>query len=168
VISGLFLIGERPFEIGDIIRVGTTTGEVLSIDLLSVKLRTFDNLFVRMANENLIKSEITNLSRFPIRRIDLHIPVGFKEDLPRVLEVLHEVVGANPLCLQEPKPIYIFNQFGESSITFQFSVWALQENYLDVKNQLFMAIKAAFDRNGIEIPVPHRLLLALGEDAASR
>ena len=54
LISGLFLIGERPFVVGDIITVGTRTGEVTSIDLLSVKLRTFDNLFVRIPNETLI------------------------------------------------------------------------------------------------------------------
>ena len=47
LISGLFLIGERAFAIGDLIKVGDTVGEVLSIDLLSVKLRMFDNTYVR-------------------------------------------------------------------------------------------------------------------------
>ncbi len=49
--SGLFLIGEESFRIGDVIRIGDTTGEVLNIDLLSVKLRTFDNLFIRLPDE---------------------------------------------------------------------------------------------------------------------
>ncbi|MEZ4699123.1 MAG: mechanosensitive ion channel family protein [Rhodothermales bacterium] len=159
VISGLFLIGEKPFEIGDIIRVGTTTGEVLSIDLLSVKLRTFDNLFVRIANENLIKSEITNLSRFPIRRIDIQVHVAYKENLNQVMDVLRDVATANPLCLQEPKPLFIYNMFADSSVHFQFSVWAMQEHFLDVKNQMHMQIKEAFDEHGIEIPVPHRKLV---------
>ena len=159
IISGLFLIGEKPFAIGDIIRVGTITGEVLSIDLLSVKIRTFDNLFVRIANENLIKSDITNLSRFPIRRIDTQIRVGYREDLKRVVEVLKGVASDNPLCLQEPKPLFIFNLFEESCISFQYSVWTLQENYLDVKNMLFIEIKCAFDAHGIEIPMPYRRLV---------
>jgi small-conductance mechanosensitive channel len=47
------------------------TGEVLSIDLLSVKLRTFDNLLVRIPNENIIKERLTNLTAFPIRRVEL-------------------------------------------------------------------------------------------------
>lgn len=68
LISGLFLIGEKPFSVGDVICVGETVGEVLSIDLLSVKLRTFDNVFVRVPNETLIKSQIVNLTRFDIRR----------------------------------------------------------------------------------------------------
>lgn len=54
LISGLFLLGERPFEVGDLIIVGGTRGIVLSIDLLSVKLRTPDNLFVRLPNESKI------------------------------------------------------------------------------------------------------------------
>lgn len=54
-ISGIFLMAERSFVIGDVIKVGNTVGEVLSIDLLSVKVRTFDNLFVRLPNEALIK-----------------------------------------------------------------------------------------------------------------
>lgn len=56
LISGLFLMMERPFSIGDVIRVEQTTGEVISIDLLSVKIRTFDNLFVRIPNESMIKN----------------------------------------------------------------------------------------------------------------
>ena len=85
IISGLFLVAERPFSVGDLIKVGETTGEVLSIDLLSVKLRTFDNLFVRIPNETLIKSEVTTLTRFPIRRIDLSIAVALKEDIKAVI-----------------------------------------------------------------------------------
>jgi small-conductance mechanosensitive channel len=104
LISGLFLIGERSFEIGDIIKVGNTTGEVLSIDALSVKLRTFDNLFVRIPNETLIKSEVTTLSRFPIRRLDLQLGVAYKEDIEQVRKVLMAVADSNPLCLDEPSP----------------------------------------------------------------
>jgi small-conductance mechanosensitive channel len=70
LISGLFLMMERPFLIGDVIRVGDTTGEVISIDLLSVKVRTFDNLFVRLPNESMIKTQVTTLTKFPIRRAE--------------------------------------------------------------------------------------------------
>ena len=158
IISGLFLVAERPFSVGDLIRVGTTTGEVLSIDLLSVKLRTFDNLFVRIPNETLIKSEVTTLTRFPIRRIDLAIGVAYKEDIKNVRQVLEQVAGANPLCLDEPKPIFVFLGFGESSLDMQFSVWVKRENFIDLKNSIHEEIKEAFDAEGIEIPFPHRSL----------
>lgn len=160
IISGLFLVAERPFSVGDLIRVGTTTGEVLSIDLLSVKLRTFDNLFVRIPNETLIKSEVTTLTRFPIRRIDLAIGVAYKEDIKRVRAVLEQVAERNPLCLDEPKPIFVFLGFGESSLDMQFSVWVKREKFIDLKNSIHEEIKEAFDLEGIEIPFPHRSLYA--------
>lgn len=158
LISGLFLVAERPFTVGDVIRVGTTTGEVLSIDTLSVKLRTFDNLFVRIPNESLIKSEVTTLTRFPIRRADLLVGVAYKEDLSKVRAILEEVADKNPLSLEEPKPRYIFQGFGESSLDIQFSVWAKRENFLDLKNSIYSEIKTAFDEQGIEIPFPHRTI----------
>lgn len=165
LISGLFLIGEHSFEVGDIIRVGTTVGEVLSIDALSVKLRTYDNLFVRIPNESLIKSEVTTLTRFPIRRLDLMLGVAYKEDIDRVHDVLMQVADNNRLCLDEPAPLFIFTGFGESQLDIQFSVWARRENFIALKNSLTAEIKKAFDQAGIEIPFPHRSLYA-GEATA--
>mgnify|MGYP003624677455 FL=1 len=158
IISGLFLIGERPFSVGDVIRVGSTTGEVLSIDLLSAKLRTFDNLYVRIPNETLIKSEVTNMTRFPIRRLDLEIGIAYKEDVDRVSKVLKEVANANPLSLEEPEPMIVFMGFGDSAINLRFSVWATKEKFLDLKNSIQAEIKIAFDAANIEIPFPHRTL----------
>lgn len=160
VISGLFLLGEKPFSVGDIVRIGTTTGSVLSVDLLSVKLRTFDNLFVRVPNETIIKSEITNLTRFPIRRIDVLMGVAYKEDLNHVRDLLMDVADRNPLCLEEPKPLFIYKGFGESALNFQFSVWAKRENFLDLKNSIQIEIKDSFDTGNVEIPFPHRTLYA--------
>ncbi len=155
LISGLFLVTEAPFAIGDIIRVGNHTGEVLSIDLLSVKMRTFDNLFVRIPNETLIKSEIINMTRFPIRRLDLQVGVAYREHIPEVRKLLMTCADAYPLCLDEPRPLVIFQGFGNSSLDLQFSVWMKRENFLDVRNRLPELIKESFDANGIEIPFPH-------------
>jgi small-conductance mechanosensitive channel len=159
-ISGLFLIVERPFVVGDVIKVADVTGEILTIDLLSVKLRTFDNLYVRIPNETIIKSQVTNLTQFPIRRADLQIGVAYKEDLEKVKEVLFAVADNNPLCLDEPKPLFIFTGYGDSALQMQFSVWAARENWLEMRNRIYLEIKAAFDEHGIEIPFPHRSLYA--------
>ena len=160
IISGLFLIGEKPFAVGDVIRVNGTVGEVLSIDLMSVKLRTFDNLFVRIPNETMIKTEVTNLQRFPIRRYDLQVGVAYNEDIREVRDVLMEVADANPLCLEEPAPLIIFQGYGDSALQHQFSVWAKTENYLELRNTIPVEVKEAFDERGIEIPYPHRTLYA--------
>ncbi|WP_038054757.1 mechanosensitive ion channel family protein [Thioalkalivibrio sp. ALJ1] len=165
LISGLFLIGERPFSVGDVIKVGDATGEVLSIDPLSVKLRTFDNLMVRVPNESLVKSQLTNLSRFPIRRLDMQIGVAYHTDLKQLRDVLMEVAEGNPVCLEEPKPLFIFLEYGDSALKIQLSVWARREKFLDLRNSMHLDVKAALDAVGIEIPFPQRTLGGLSAGA---
>ena len=158
VISGLFVIGEGSISVGDVITVNGKTGEVLSIDWLSIKLRTFDNLFIRIPNDSFIKSEVTNLSRFPIRRADIMIGIAYQEDIGHARNVLLQVAARNPLCLVDPAPMVIMRGFGESSQDLQFSVWAVRTNFLAMRNSLQEEIKLAFDAAGIEIPFPHRTL----------
>ena len=160
VISGLFLLGERPFSVGDAVTVGDTTGEVIAIDLLSVKLRTPDNLRVRIPNETVLKAQVTTLTAFPIRRLDVTVGVAYEEDPARVRDVLLAVADENPLCLAEPAPLYVFLGFGESSLDLQFSVWSARENYLQIRNSIYSEVKQAFDEEGIELPFPHRTLYA--------
>ncbi len=160
LISGLFLLAERPFQLGDIIKVGDATGEVIAIDLISVKLRTFDNLYVRIPNESLVRSQVTNFSRFPIRRFDLQVSVAYKEDVERVRKVLEQVADRNPLCLDEPKPLIMFQGFGDSSVNLQLSVWGRRENFFDLRSSVPLEVKKTFDEQGIEIPFPHISLYA--------
>ncbi len=158
LISGIFLIFEKPFEVGDVIGVGDTTGTVLSIDLLSVKLRQFDNKFVRIPNESVIKGQVTNVTRFPIRRYDITLGVAFKEDIKRVIGILKDVASNNIYCLDEPEPIILFTGFGDSALTILFAVWFQKADFLALRNSLLPELKERFDREGIEIPFPHRTL----------
>ncbi len=160
VISGFFLIGERPFQVDDVIQVGDTVGRVLSIDTLSVKLRTFDNRFIRIPNETIVKSQVTTVTRFPIRRLDVNVGVAYKEDIPRCREVLLDVARANPRALMEPEPTVFFDGYGDSSLDLRLAVWTMRENFFTLKNTILEEIKARFDAEGIEIPFPHRSLYA--------
>ncbi len=155
IVSGLFLISEKPFEIGDLIRVGEKQGVVYSIDLLSIKLRTLDNLLIRIPNQTIITTEVVNITKFPIRRMDITIGVAYKEDLKKVTEILRSIANENPLCLDEPEPLVLANTFNTSSIDFIFGIWFEKTNYLQVRNSIFQQITERFKEEGIEIPFPH-------------
>ncbi len=164
IISGFFLIAEKPFEVNDIISINGNVGVVLSIDTLSVKLRLFDNRYLRVPNEMMLKNEVINVTRFPIRRVEFKVSVAYKEDLARVRDILIDVANKNPIALQEPAPLLIFDGFGSSSIDFQFNVWAVRAEFLQLRNSLYFDIKKRFDDEGIEIPFPH---LSLYKGAAT-
>jgi small-conductance mechanosensitive channel len=143
IISGLFLIAEQPFQVGEMVTVGDVTGVVLSIDLISVKLRKFDNELVRIPNETILKSNLTNISRHPIRRIPLDVSVAYKEDL-----------RDNPDVLENPEPGVLFQGFGTSGIDVRLNAWTVQPNFLAVKSALFKDVKRRLDEAGIHIPFP--------------
>lgn len=159
LISGLFLMIDRPFVIGNVVSIGEIRGEVMSIDLLSCKIRTFANLMVRIPNETMVKSNITNYSFFPIRRVDFAVGINYGCDIDHVENILRAVASAHPLCMQEPSPIFLFNGFGDSSMNIQLQVWTLTENITKLQNELYRNIKIAFDQNRIDIPFPTRLLV---------
>ena len=159
LIRGLFLIGEGSFEVGDtiqitLIRGHAIEGEVISIDLLSVKLLTQDNIYVRLPNEQLIRAPVQNLSKFPIRRIPITLAINFHEDIIKVREVLLDVANKYPLVLADPKPAVTVTAFRESSIELLFAIWCQQENYLQVRDEMQERIRNGFVDNQIEIPVP--------------
>ena len=159
LISGMFLIGEGSFEVGDtiqitLIRGHTIEGEVVSIDLLSVKLITQDNIYVRLPNEQLIRAPVHNLSKYPLRRIPITLAINFHEDIIKVREVLLQVANQYPLVLSDPKPAVTVTAFRESSIELLFAIWCRQENFLKVRDEMQERIRNGFVDNHIEIPVP--------------
>lgn len=158
LISGIFLLFERPFKIGDNIEINSVSGVVESIDLLSTKLRTSDNKLVRIPNETLIKSQITNLNYFSIRRIDLLIRVGYATDLEKIKGLLLKIAKHYPAALDEPAPTLSIHHFSPTAIELLFMVWAETSKITSVKDKLQEEIKLSFEREGIEMPTPQIVL----------
>jgi small-conductance mechanosensitive channel len=160
LVSGLFLMMERPFIVGDWIIVDDVHGTVVAIDLMAVKIRMFDNSLVRIPNESIIKNRLTNITHFPIHRIDTDVGVAYKEDMAKIMKILFEVADRNPLVLDNPRPQFFYDGYGDSGLEVRFGVWVAKGNIWEVRNSIRLEIKDAFDREGIEIPFPHRTLYA--------
>ena len=117
------------------------------------------------ANETLLKMEITNVTHFPIRRIDLEMRLPYQTDLDVAREVLLDVADQHPLVLDEPRPFLLFMGFGEFALNVKFSLWATREHVIDVRNTVPELIKDAFDAAGIDVPYP-RSVVTYRQDAA--
>lgn len=153
IISGVFLISEKSFAVGEVIKIGDKVGIVQSIDLLSVKLRTFDNQLIRVPNETLIKTELTNVTRFPIRRLDVRLRVAHGTDLTKTRELLMDIAAKNPCCLDDPEPLFILLELDNLGVEVLFGVWFAKDDFLKTKNSVLESISTTLQAAGIVIPV---------------
>jgi len=152
IVSGLFLVFEKPFVVGDHVEFNGQDGELLSIDLLSIKIRTFDNTLVRIPNETLLKNQFKNLTKFPIRRLDTVIHISYNEDLDKIREALFALALKNPVVLESPPAQLLFEEFSDNAITFKFAVWVKKETFQSFKNSFPCDIYQAFKHSGIKFP----------------
>lgn len=162
IISGLFLIAERPFSVGELVEVAGFEGEVLAIDLLSVKLRTYQNTLVRVPNESVMKSEIVNLTRFPIRRIDMVLEFSPEVETEQVVEELIAALDELPGVLDEPRPGFVFMALTPQGVQFKITVWSARETFFDTKRAAGLTTRRFLQERGLWLPAPaidaHELL----------
>ena len=97
--------------------------------------------------------------------MDLDIGVAYREDVGKVIELLKELASENPLVLDDPEPLILFNNFGDSALEFRFGLWFEKSNYLVLRNSIMKEIKERFDKEGIEIPFPHVTLYSGSESS---
>ena len=152
VISGLFVITERAFKIGDIIEISGIIGTVQSIDLLSVALKTFDSQYVRVPNETIIKANLINYSHFPLRRIKTELSVPYGIDLRRVETILIDTAKKSRFIVDDPAPSVLWTAFASSGISCALLAWTSVQDYGSARNSIFIDIDERLKAEGIEIP----------------
>ena len=154
IISGLFLLSESSFKIGDFIEVAGAAGTVDSIDLLSVKLCQSNGTFVRVPHATIIASNVVNNSYFNERRFDFKILVSHKENTRRVIEVLKSVIEHNQYTLKNKAPLLFGEEFNESTCKLQVGVWSEQKNFQALKDTILLEIQERFIKEQIAMPLP--------------
>ncbi len=150
LISGFFLFFERPFVVGNIIEINGFRGEVVSRNLLSLTMRTLDNLMVRIPNESVIGSSVSNTSYFPIRRLDVTYLISNKESISQTEKIFMDVASRNSLALNEPAPYFYVSEFKENCIVVVFRVWTSSEAFLTFKSEFPKELHRAVKKAGLE------------------
>lgn len=159
-ISGIIMAIRRPFELHDVIESNGYFGEVTLISLRSTRLKVPEGQEIVLPNRQVLESPIVNYSRGS-RRVDLVVGVSYGEDLAHVLRVTEQALKPLRQRLRK-RPLEIFyKQFNESSIDFVARFWieeVTQAAYLKATSDAVIAVKQAFDKEGITIPWPIRTL----------
>lgn len=152
IISGIFIIAEKSMKVGDLITIGTETGIVDSIGLLSVQVHTLDNQLIRIPNSTIINSNMINTSFFSKRRMSFNVTVSYDCDIEKVLQVLQTVPKSCQHVLEKPEPFAIVERFSTSGIELVLNIWFKSSDFVVVKNEVFIAIKKIFEKSKIKIP----------------
>ena len=152
IISGLFLIFEKPFGVGDSIDVSGVSGEVLSIDLLSIKLRTADYLFIRVPNEMVLKSSVVNNTRYDLRAFTISVWIDVGADVKRAQACIEELARQEPKCLSDRAVAVLVAGMDSHGVQINLTTWAARSDVAVVKSQLFAAIGQRFKQERIALP----------------
>ncbi|TDR38088.1 small-conductance mechanosensitive channel [Aquamicrobium defluvii] len=153
-VSGLILLAERPFKVGDWIVAGDVSGTVRKISVRATEIETFQRQTVILPNSNLINGAVGNWThRNKLGRVDIRVGVAYGTDVRRVQEILLEITRAHPAVLKNPEPFVQFANFGPAALEFEIRFFLADiTNGGGVQNDIRFAIMDAFNREGIEIP----------------
>jgi small conductance mechanosensitive channel len=162
--SGVILLLQRPFRVGDSVEVGAYEGTVRVIDLRSTEIKTFDGRIAIIPNADVLNHAIVNYTRSVQRRIEVIVGVAYGTDLKLARDVALEAIRAVPGYLEDPAAIVAFKEFGESSIDMSVLVWFETglANPLTARDAAIEEIKRAFDAHQIDIPFPIRTMMMDG------
>lgn len=157
-VSGIVLAFERPFQAGDLIAVGQSTGRVSDIGLRATTVRTADGADVIVPNSTFISGEVTNWTLSDrMRRIQIAVGVAYGSDPRQVQALLLEVCARTPDVATAPAPVVALTGFGDSALNFQVLAWTPDADRLLVTTSvLAMGIYDSLNAAGISIPFPQR------------
>jgi MscS family membrane protein len=158
--GGAIITMDKPFKVGDRIKMDVYYGDVISVGTRSTRIRTLDYQIVTIPNNKLTSNVIINYSQpDPKLRITIPVSVACGTDPLRVkkilLEIAHEAIKNTDYVLEDPAPTVFFTEFAESGINFILRVWARKYNLPDeVKDDINCRIAERFAKEGIEVPFP--------------
>ncbi|MFC4437534.1 MULTISPECIES: mechanosensitive ion channel family protein [Natrialbaceae] len=160
MLAGFVLLFSRPFRVGDWIEVNETSGIVTDVTIFTTKIQTFDDKHVLVPNDEVTNSQLTNYSQNDQLRLEVEVGVDYDTDVARAREVAVDAVDDLESVKNAPNPQAVTKKFGDSSILLECHAWIGQPTMrrtLDARTDMIEAIRAAFDREGIEIPYPQRV-----------
>ncbi len=158
LISGIFLMGERPVKIGDMILISDNLGFVEDIELISTKIRTLDGNFVRIPNETVFTSNITNYTSNPVRRFEYTVGINYADDADLAMQVIRGIIDEHPLAMVNPAPQVFVDSLSDSSVDIIVRIWSPSTEWWGVRMEMLWKIKQAIEEAGIEIPFPQRVV----------
>jgi len=159
-ISGFLLLSDESIRVGDMIDISGEYGRVTAIKSRYTAVKRLDGIEVLIPNEQLLTSEITNLTFSNTTvKIPLELQISYESSIEKAMEVILKVCHAEDRVIQDPKPKVFVKEFADSGINLHIACFVVDPNngFLELKSDIYRAVFEEFKKNDIEIPYPHRV-----------
>jgi small conductance mechanosensitive channel len=148
MISGLFILWDRPFTLGDLVEIGGSYGRVDSITLRTTRVVTVDGKMLAIPNTEIVNRTVASYTNFPHLRLDIAFTVGVNEDLGKVRAAALAVCQNDSQFMGQPAPVVVVTALNDYNVAMELRAWLDDEkNHLaarfELREKLFEALRTA-------------------------
>lgn len=159
-ISGWILMWERPIRIGDFLEVDDARGSVESINTRYTRIRRVDGVHMLIPNSKLLENTVINWTLIDtLTRTSVKVGVAYGSPCRKVADLIEKAVTQQDDILTEPKPVVVFDDFGDNALAFEVYFWVnatVERNLRVIRSQVRYAIDELFNEAGVVIAFPQR------------
>lgn len=159
-ISGWILMWERPIRIGDFLEVEDARGRVEAINTRSTRIRRTDGVHMLIPNSKLLENTVVNWTLIDqLTRTSVSVGVAYGSNCQRVRELIFIAANEQPDVLKEPKPLVIFEDFGDNALSFEVYFWinaSVERDLRAIRSNIRFRIDELFNQNEVVIAFPQR------------
>jgi len=157
--AGVGLLYEHTFTAGDFIQVGEVSGTVVAVHLLSITIRTPSGVLVRIPNNMLYSTTLSNFHAHVARRYSYETGIRYEDNADLAIAIIRDIVESHTFVLKNPEPEIFVSSIDPSCIQIKArfwvpSVWANTQDDLSLRTEFLAKVKLALEAAGIEIPFP--------------
>lgn len=156
--AGVMILLFRPYKVDDYIEAAGVAGIVKEIHIFNTILATLDNIKIIVPNSKVYGDIIKNVWAYDTRRVDMEFGISYSSSIQKAIEIIMSLVKEDERILSDPATQIAVKELADSSVNFVVRPWVRSEDYWPVFFDLTRNVKENFDKNGIEIPFPQRVV----------
>jgi small conductance mechanosensitive channel len=162
-ISGVFILIDQPFVVGDAIEIKDYSGTVTQISLRSTEIATWDGPVVSIPNSAVATTPVINYSVNPTRRVDVTFSIAYEGDVDNALDAMQAVIEAEDRCIQDKGVNVYVSNVREYAIDVRALFHVSNDDWFSVLKDFRPKVLVEFRRRNVELAVPVRKTVYLSE-----
>jgi small-conductance mechanosensitive channel len=153
------MLSQNKIRIGDLVEVNGILGRIITIDMRATMLQALDGSMVTIKNQTMLDSVWTSYSAHPFRRMELLIGVAYETDLKAATSIVKGIISKYKDIVPKPEPTILVDEFDQNAIRIKVWFWVeITKPFFIIRSNLAYRIKKAFDKVGISITCPVRII----------